>query len=210
METPAAIREQSRAVLEDVDPPALRRTAFDAIEESWAGPGVLARRAARQAGTDPAREAVERRAVGAQLVYAGLALTRRLVASEPWEDGAAGAADVEILVADVLVARGTRLLAETEAADRCVEVIRRFGRRETGAVDGGALERDVLELAAVAGSTVDAPAPSPTALAWADELAAAVDGGDYPDVAAVLGAVDASPASRPAVAKEGRQSGTDP
>ena len=68
-------------------------------------------------------------------------------------------ADMSILVADVMVARGFYLLARTEAAAEAVAVVRSFGgdqtrRRTTGddSYDRN-LEADVFELAAVAGVT---------------------------------------------------------
>lgn len=68
-------------------------------------------------------------------------------------------ADMDILVADVMVARGFYLLARTEAAGEAVAVVRSFGgdqtrRRTTGddRLDAN-LESDVFELAAVAGTT---------------------------------------------------------
>jgi len=71
----------------------------------------------------------------------------------------ADAADMDILVADVMVARGFYLLARTEAAGEAVAVVRSFGgdqtrRRTTGddRLDAN-LESDVFELAAVAGTT---------------------------------------------------------
>ncbi|PSP89287.1 hypothetical protein BRC90_05270 [Halobacteriales archaeon QS_4_69_34] len=76
-------------------------------------------------------------------------------------------ADVAVLVADVLVARGFSVLARTAAAGRAVETVRAFGRDRTlarsvadpGPLDGS-LEADVFVLAAVAGTSAaggDAP-----------------------------------------------------
>lgn len=71
----------------------------------------------------------------------------------------ADAADMDVLVADVLVARGFYLLARTEAAAEAVAVVRSFGsdqtrRRTSGdASFDGELEGDVFELAAVTGTT---------------------------------------------------------
>lgn len=69
------------------------------------------------------------------------------------------AADLDILIADILVSRGFYLLARTEAAGAAVAVVRAFGsdqtvRRQTGdeTLDAN-LEEDVLELAVVAGTT---------------------------------------------------------
>jgi len=68
-------------------------------------------------------------------------------------------ADMAILVADIMVARGFYLLARTEAAGEAVAVVQSFGRdqttrRTTGdeSLDGN-LEADVFELAVVAGTT---------------------------------------------------------
>jgi len=75
-------------------------------------------------------------------------------------------ADMAILVADVLVARGFYLLARTEAAADAVAVVQSFGSDQTERRTSGDasldrnLERDVFELAAAAGATAvggDAP-----------------------------------------------------
>ncbi|WP_246023030.1 DUF7114 family protein [Halosimplex halophilum] len=81
------------------------------------------------------------------------------VAAGPTATADADAADMDILVADVMVARGFYLLARTEAAGEAVAVVRSFGgdqtRRRTTGDDrlGANLEADVFELAAVAGTT---------------------------------------------------------
>ncbi|WP_436923368.1 DUF7114 family protein [Halosimplex amylolyticum] len=81
------------------------------------------------------------------------------VPTDPTATTEADAADMDILVADVMVARGFYLLARTEASTEAVAVVRSFGgdqtrRRTTGdeTFDGN-LEVDVFELAAVAGAT---------------------------------------------------------
>jgi hypothetical protein len=135
---------------------------------------------------------VERRGAGVQLIYEGLRLTRTLAQDEPWigpddattpdtsvaTNGGSDAvessvdrdsddADMAILVADVLVARGFYLLARTEAAAAAVRVVQSFGadqttRRETGDSDlDRNLEADVFELAAVAGTTAVGSRPTP-------------------------------------------------
>lgn len=68
-------------------------------------------------------------------------------------------ADMAILVADILVARGFYLLARTEAAADAVATVQAFGRDQTNRRTTGAesldrnLEGDVFELAVVAGTT---------------------------------------------------------
>jgi len=68
-------------------------------------------------------------------------------------------ADMSILVADILVARGFYLLARTEAAGDAVATVQSFGRDQTARRTTGDesldrdLETDVFELAVVAGTT---------------------------------------------------------
>jgi len=134
-------------------------------------------------------EAVATRGAGVQLIYEGLNLTRTLSCDPPWErqdgtDGTDGTAEIKgphtpdsadskwdslpddatdadmaILVADIMVARGFYLLARTDAAGAAVCVVQSFGRDQTtqrvsddDTLDR-ALEADVFELAAVAGTT---------------------------------------------------------
>ena len=122
-------------------------------------PGVLALLSARVVGGEAEETAVTNRAVGVQLIYEGLRLTRSLVEGEPWAR-AEGTIDddLDILAADVLVARGFQLLAHTEAADKAVETVREFGReqtdiRERRGSSARSLEANVFELAVIAGST---------------------------------------------------------
>ncbi|WP_123536019.1 DUF7114 family protein [Halosimplex salinum] len=170
---PDRLRERIRERLEDgsMAPGALTVLSARAV-------GV------RDADAEPvSTDAVAERGAGVQLIYEGLRLTRTLSQDPPWEregeltDGGdvrvpdtdgmpadatattgADAADMDILVADVMVARGFYLLARTEAAAEAVAVVRAFGgdqtrRRTTGdeRFDGN-LEADVFELAAVAGA----------------------------------------------------------
>ncbi|PSP78111.1 hypothetical protein BRC81_08685 [Halobacteriales archaeon QS_1_68_20] len=228
MDEAAAVREGAREVLRDVSPVALRRVACDAVANGWTAPGVVTVRAARRAGADAIDHDLRRRAVGVQLIYEGLALTRRLVREEPWVDGRVesdgGVAaprrdsdedpDVEVLAADVLVARGSNLLAYTEAADRCVEVIRNFGQRQTGR-DGfptdRELEADVMTLAAEAGTTAVTSAPAPHAVEWAESMASALDGSELPDADSLVAGAESVPGpNQAALANEGRGSSTDP
>ena len=125
---------------------------------------------------------VEERAAGVQLIYEGLRLTRALADDPPWErDRPHTESNIDILAADVMVARGFSLLARTEAADKAVETVRSFGRDETDdqqgrAVPPHALETDVFELAVVAGTTMFDSTPSDALVAYAGKLAESFDG----------------------------------
>ncbi|WP_436347082.1 DUF7114 family protein [Natronorubrum sp. FCH18a] len=137
---------------------------------------------------------VTTQAAGVQLIYEGLRLTRSLAHDEPWtENGTSGgddsaeAGDLEILAADILVARGFYLLARTDAAGKAVRTVQSFGRdqsRRTAVADGDEtdpaavdtnLERDILELAVLTGAAAVGDTPSPRLLATVDAIGDAVD-----------------------------------
>ncbi|QLK24854.1 hypothetical protein HYG81_12115 [Natrinema zhouii] len=153
---------------------------------------------------EPAR--IETHAAGVQLIYEGLRLTRSLAHDEPWTatDADASDADLGILAADILVARGFYLLARTDAAGKAVRTVQSFGRDQTRradleagseasagtgiGTDGGdpasidaSLERDVLELAVRTGAVAVGETPSPRLHAVVAEFAAAV-GTSFPPV----------------------------
>ncbi len=157
-------RAAAREAVADVTPTRLREDLEEHIGATSAVPGVLTLFAARASGAVPADAALSdplaRRAAGTQLIYEGLRLTRQLVREDPWGEAPEPdlPADLDTLAADVLVARGFALLADTAAADCAVETVRSFGRAETdrdaGRTPERTLESNVFELAAVAGSTV--------------------------------------------------------
>jgi hypothetical protein len=160
-------RDAARGAVRDVDPTRLRETIDERIAAGSAMPGALTVLTAQTVGS-PDRSAAERLAAGVQLIYEGLRLTRHLVDGDPWRDeGTADRADIEVLAADVMVARGFRLLAGTTAAECAVETVRRFGRERTDEQAGRdseepSLEESVFELAVVAGAAVtgsEAPEP---------------------------------------------------
>lgn len=167
MDEAGAMRRAALGAVRDVEPAGLHDRIEDWLADGSMVPGVLTTRFARAATTNISLEddgelsdPISERAAGVQLIYDGLRLTRRLAHDEPWAHGDSVTADLDILVADVLVARGFYLLANTEAATRAVETVRAFGRdqtvrRETDdpSLDRN-LERDALELAAVAGSSL--------------------------------------------------------
>lgn len=128
-------------------------------------------------------------------------------------------ANLEVVAADVLVARGASLLARTEAADKSVEIIRAFGRDQTERDHSrppGAerrLEADMFELAVIAGSTVSRSEPPRRLLEWARDLAVGLPAGSLPATASLVDReeVPAVAGRRPAPAGEGgTTSSTDP
>jgi hypothetical protein len=164
---------------------------------------------------------VEDRAAGVQLIYEGLRLTRALADEPPWNrEFSHTESNIDILAADVMVARGFSLLARTEAAEKAVETVQSFGRNETDDQQGRptaahSLESDVFELAVVAGATAFGATPPDSLLAYAEDLAESLDG-DHPEppdpvAEAVEQAVSDAPNPRQfSPAKDPRPSATDP
>ncbi len=188
-----AVRRAALAAVDDVEPVRLRDRIEARIDAASMAPGVYAlvsARAVRGDGPD-APDGLADRAAGVQLIYEGLRLTRSLAQADPWsavgdDPDARDEADLDILIADILVSRGFYLLARTEAADAAVAVVRAFGtdqtvRRETDdpSLDRN-LEADVLELAAVAGSTAGGARPTTRLREYTADLAA--DGDPLPAV----------------------------
>lgn len=170
MEEVEQARAAARNAVAEIEPDGLRAVIDEHVASSSMLPGVLTMLSARVVGGTADQDAVTRRAAGVQLIYEGLRTTRALVADEPWahtdEDDPDD--DLDVLAADVLVARGFRLLARTEAAGHAVQTVREFGRHETDTQEGRAptsrsLEANVFELAAIAGGSA-AGSDTPVAL----------------------------------------------
>lgn len=189
MQEAGAVRAAALDAVDDVDPQLIYERIDELLDQESMAPGeftvacanAVREHSGRTTADLDADDALAERAAGVQLIYVGLSRTRALAAEEPWttDDGDAG--DLDILVADILVARGFYLLARTEASDEAVAVVRAFGRdqtvaRETGESLDSNLEGDVFELAAVAGATAAGASPTPQLR----ELATAL--GNGPDV----------------------------
>lgn len=190
MDEAAAVRRAARDAVGDVEPDRLREHIDDRLADASMVPGILTLYCVRafdetrslEGTVGSLADPVAKRAAGVQLIYDGLRLTRYLSRSEPWAEtdrsrSRIGEANVAILAADVLVARGFHLLARTEAADDAVGVVRQFGRDQTRRRTEEAdsfdrnLEADVLELAAVAGTTIAGRQPTPALCEYAAGLA---------------------------------------
>ncbi|WP_262178974.1 DUF7114 family protein [Haloarcula laminariae] len=177
MEEVAAVRRAALAGVDDIEPERLHDRLAARLDDASFAPGVLtlvAEAAARDQAVD---DSDADRAAGVQLIYEGLALTRRLAHDDPWTTGDRDAADLDILIADILVSRGFYLLARTGAAEAAVDVVREFGKdqtelRATGNDDlDGNLEADICELAVVAGVTAAGHEPTAALRAVGPDLA---------------------------------------
>ncbi|NHN42168.1 hypothetical protein G9C85_11095 [Halorubellus sp. JP-L1] len=179
MDEAATCRSAAVDAVEDVYPARLRDDIVAHVDAGSLAPGTLALRCARAVDDAVDDDAIGSRAAGVQLIYDGLRLTRTLAHTEPWtEVDDQTQPNLDILAADVLVARGFYLLARTDAAGRAVEVVQTFGREQTERRDAAAdptrdpadhdrtLERDVLDLAVLAGTTAAGGTPTPELYAY--------------------------------------------
>lgn len=174
------VRDVTTAAVDDVTPPALREQIQVAIDAAPATPGAVVYGCS---GTDDC----DRRVAGVQLIYAGLWTTRELIVTPPWETPPTETADLDVLAANTMVARGFELLAGTPAATQAVRTVQTFGRIQRGnTVPSKTLERDVLTLAVVAGS--DEPASAELSAQLATLIEDSED--SMPQPAAVLDALD--------------------
>jgi len=193
MDEAATCRSAAVDAVEDVFPDRLRDDIVDHVDAGSLAPGTLALRCATAADDALDHHAVANRAAGVQLIYDGLRLTRTLAHPQPWEDvDDQTQPNLDILAADVMVARGFYLLARTDAADTAVETVRTFGREQTLRRDAlkdesrdpsehdRTLERDVLELAVLAGITAGGDDPTPELYAQVDDLLAHVSDDGLP------------------------------
>jgi len=178
MENVAAVRQAAVAAVDDVEPAPLRDRITARLDDATLAPGILTLASAGAVRDGSLADGLADRAAGVQLIYEGLGLTRQLSHDTPWVGGDRDAADLDILIADILVARGFYLLARTEAADDAVAVVRSFGHDQTvrrttddPSLDAH-LEADIMELAVVTGVTAAGERPTPQLRDYAADLAA--------------------------------------
>jgi hypothetical protein len=203
MDEAGATRRAALGAVRDVEPAGLHGRITEWLDQGSMVPGALTIRFARatasavsSGGEDELADPIGERAAGVQLIYDGLRLTRQLASEQSWERGDDESGDLDILVADVLVARGFYLLATTEASNRAVETVRAFGRDQTvqRETDDDSLSRnleiDALELAAVAGTTVGDCGVSPNIRSFAAELATEGVVSGFPPTEQFLDGVD--------------------
>ncbi|MFB6221357.1 MAG: hypothetical protein ABEH90_07945 [Halolamina sp.] len=222
MDDAVLARRSAREAVSDIEPEPLREILDERLATAAMTPGALTLLSARAFASDTDVSVFGEQAAGVQLIYEGLALTRRLAHEEPWaavsdEDIDA---DLDVLAADVLVSRGFYLLARTAAAERAVETVRAFGRDQTTRDDAGTespaldrnLEADVFELAVVTGVAAVDGIASEELLSYADGLARTYEGSLPPAGDLLAGGTQERLAtfSEGPVGSPTRSAGTDP
>ncbi|WP_158055477.1 DUF7114 family protein [Halorussus halophilus] len=227
MEPAVRARDAGREAVQDITPKPLRDRIHALLDDSAMVPAVLTLSSADAADGETAGqpsqsytvEGVAERAAGVQLIYEGLRLTRTLAGDTPWEKESPHTdANIDVLAADVMVARGFYLLARTDAADKAVETVQSFGKDQTDRQQGrdgteNGLEGDVFELAVVAGTAVVGRTPPTALLAYVSALAADTDADDSDPPEAVPDAVEKAMTGRSpdhVLGGEPRPSATDP
>ncbi|MFC6990450.1 hypothetical protein ACFQH3_00810 [Haladaptatus sp. GCM10025707] len=186
MEEADAVRRAALDAIREIEPVRLRGDLEAILSTGSMAPGVLTLLCAQAIdGAEP--HAIRTRAAGVQLIYEGLRLTRTLTQNPSWETNVEQA-NLDVLAADVLVSRGFHLLARTEAANNAVATVQAFGRDQTlrGEPDADTddldrnLERDVLDLALVAGTTAVGATISPALRAFVRNLTTTYEAVAFP------------------------------
>lgn len=171
-------RAATHDAIDDITPRALRNAIEYRLENASLTPAVLTRLSAHAAHTTYDPTELDERTAGVQLIYNGLHLTRFLARTSPWDTTPTNTADIEILAAEVLVARGFSLLANTEAAPFAVTTVQAFGQHETTRahhpttdLPDSTLEANIFELAIIAGLAATDTDRPPGTTEFATELA---------------------------------------
>tara|TARA_A100001037_G_scaffold184285_1_gene165167 strand:- start:23493 stop:24131 length:639 start_codon:yes stop_codon:yes gene_type:complete len=162
MDAISRVRAASHKSIDDVFPLQLREIITNQINGESPKFGLATIIISEEvASSNEEVSAVNRKAAGVQLIYEGLRLTQDLVRGNRWkEEEQKLNTDMDLLAADVMVAKGFHLLSHTKAANKAVETIRSFGIEETqhnssskhkSSPSHMGLERDIFELAIIAG-----------------------------------------------------------
>lgn len=182
MDAARAVRRSALDVLGEIEPQDLAKELQDVIADASMIPGAITVLTAEAVGGPGAAKQAKARAVGVQLSYEGLRLTRELIREEDRyavEDPTESY--LSLVAGEVMVARGFSELAETAVAEQAIDIVQRFSRNQTFDYDGNgmrhghSLERDVIGLAVHAGATVVLDGVPPAVSAHAEQLADDLD-----------------------------------
>lgn len=182
MDAAGRVRLAALETLAEIEPATLATELRSIVREASMVPGVVTIRTAERLGA-PGESALDR-AVGVQLSYEGLRLTRQLIREEE-RYAAANPTDsyLSLVAGEVLVSRGFGELAETAVAGQAIEIVQQFSRNQTvdyrsdvvSGTSGRSLERDVVALAVAAGSTAVLDTVPTFLVEFGDTLSAELD-----------------------------------
>ena len=161
MDAVSRVRAASCRAVEEVEPIRLREIITNQIEGDTPTFGLATIVVSEEVGRTNEEPAIlDSKAAGVQLIYEGLRLTQDLVRGNRWKNNEQKLnTDMDLLAADVMVAKGFHLLSHTKAAHKAVETVRTFGITETKWSDKNdgtpvphmSLEKNIFELAIIAG-----------------------------------------------------------
>ncbi len=162
MDETAHARAAFRDGIGDITPDALRSRLEEILKAASMTPGSLTVLTATALDESLEGDVAARRGAGIQMSYEGLRLSRELIHTDPWTSENPDDGDMNVIAAEVLVARGFEYLAHTVVAGDVVEAVRRFGRDQTRLeefdADRAALERgleaDFIRIAVRAGADI--------------------------------------------------------
>ena len=184
MEAAREVRHAARTSLAAIEPAGLAELLDEILEDASMVPGVVTILTAERLGGPEARKAALPRAVGVQLSYEGLRLTRELIREEArYAEPDPTDGYLALVAAEVLVSRGFGELADTAVSNQAIEIVQRFSQNQTrdyygpqeSRPHGRSLERDVVELAVAAGATTVRDTIPPYLTTYGEQLSKEVD-----------------------------------
>ena len=181
MDAASDVRQSALETLAEIEPVDLATRLQDIVNEASMLPGVITLMTADAIGGPSAVSRARRRAVGVQLCYEGLRLTRDMIRQEDrYASDDPTESYMSLIAGEVMVARGFSELAETAVAKQAIEIVQRFSRNQTHVYNGKdgdlrSLEYDVVVLAVSAGATVIQDVMPPGLAVQAERLAADLD-----------------------------------
>ena len=184
MDAAREVRHASRASLAGIEPAGLAQMLDEILQEASMVPGAVTMLTAERLDGSEAPSTAIDRAVGVQLSYEGLRLTRELIRDEGRYHSPDPTDGYLALVAgEVLVSRGFGELADTAVSNQAIEIVQRFSRNQTldyhtpvgSPSNGRSLERDVVALGVAAGATAVLDSTPAFLTEYGEQLAAELD-----------------------------------
>lgn len=179
----------------DIEPRSFNEHLHAVLDDRPLTPAALTVTTGRAIDSTADREQLAELGIGVQLGYEGLRLTRELINEDSWlDDQEATDSDIDVLAAEVLVARGFNILAETGTVTQAVDIVRRFGRNSARARAGSkqldpSLEADIISLAVTTGADCVLSTVPPAIDSLGEELGARFDEDPMPEPAVALDGV---------------------
>lgn len=190
------VSEALRQSIVDIEPQSFNAHLHEVLEDRPLTPAALTVTTGRAIDSTADRDRLTELGIGVQLGYEGLCLTRELIADESWLDShQATEADLDVLAAEVLVARGFNILAKTNTVTDAVDIVRTFGRNRAHERDGShrtdpSLEADIVTLAVTTGADCVLSTVPPPIASFAAGLGTRLDENPMPEPTVALEGIE--------------------